>query len=198
MKVVVAHDILCPWCWIALDQVRQLQAEFPEVEFDWVGYELFPEELEWPKEGPAKEVDTRKPKTPSRLDLAYAAQGMEKPRGVRPKHMRSHNALQALAYAKEKDVEAEAMSRLYSAYWEEGKAVGEVEVICELLGDILDVEALKEVMASKKFSAHIVPFDDVANERGVFNVPTFFVGEERLAEQTIGVLREKIAANLSK
>src|SRR5471030_116773 len=47
----VANDFICPWCWVGLLQARQLQREFG-VKFDWLGFELFPAEPEWPEYTP--------------------------------------------------------------------------------------------------------------------------------------------------
>jgi len=43
----IAHDFICPWCWVGLLQALKLKKEFG-VALEWKGYELWPEELAWP------------------------------------------------------------------------------------------------------------------------------------------------------
>lgn len=168
------------------------------VEFDLCGYELMPEELPWGDPSPLPEPPANKPKTPSRMDLAYAASGVEKPpKGVQPKKMRTHNALLATEFAKSVGVGMEFARRLYEAYWLEGLVINEIEVLAELAAGIVpDVDALVQSVASQEFESRIVKFDDDAYAAGVYNVPTYFIGGERYAEQPYEVLAEAIRAEL--
>lgn len=190
--ITVAHDIICPWCWIALHQVERLEAEFP-VEVEWLGYELMPENLEWGPDSPDPEVDPRRAPTPSRLRLAYAAQGMEPPTAVRPRQMRSHNVLQALEHAKTTGEFKALNSRLYRALWEEGQEVNSLAVLRRLAeGTIADPDALIAQVEARAYTSKIVPFDDDAYAAGIFNVPTYMFGGRKLAEQPYVVLRKEV------
>lgn len=194
MKIKIAHDFTCPWCWIALFQWKALSSEFPEIEFDWAAYELWPEELSWPEPSAPKEVDPRRPVTPSRLELAYAAQGISAPTAVRPKRVRTHLAHQVVELGKDLGRRDEVLERIYRAFWEEGLHIGEAETLETLVADILPSGEVKRVLADRPYGERIVPFDDEAYSQGVFNVPTFFIEEKVLAEQPLGVLREAILA----
>ncbi|MFN3682861.1 MAG: DsbA family protein [Fimbriimonadaceae bacterium] len=191
ITIPVAHDYICPWCYIGLFQARRLQREFG-VEIEWLGYELMPENLPWPEPGPAKETDPRRPPTPSRLDLALAAMDLELPKVERPKRMRSHNALEATEHAKELGVGDEFVERLYRAYWEEGLEIDNPEVLARLAEPMLDPNAMLEAVRERRYAHRIVPFDDEAYSKGVFNVPTFFIGGERYAEQPYRVLARAV------
>jgi len=195
MKITIAHDFICPWCWIAVHQAADLKREFPDVEFDWVGYELFPEELAWP-DWPATEKTPNKPDTPSRLDLAYLASGIAAPPSVtRPSKMRSHNALEAVEYAKTIGVHEVLNERLYRALWEEGQEINNPTVILHLAeGLIPNIDDLDRAIAEKRFTGQIVKFDNEACAAGVFNVPTFFINGERYAEQPTVALRNAVLA----
>lgn len=193
MTIQVAHDITCPWCWIAVSQVRRMEREFG-VDVEWIGYEMWPEELGWPPAGSAvAQVATNRPKTPRRLDLAYAAEGMERPTAERPKQMRIHNALEAIEYAKTEGVAKPLIERLYEAYWLEGAAVGELDVIENVAQRIVrDIPEMIRAIEERRFASAIVPFDDEAYARGVYNVPTFFINGERYAEQPYMVLAKAL------
>ena len=99
--VTVAHDLLCPWCWIGFHQATGLRLEFG-VDLDFVGFELFPDGMDWPDPSPPEATSSRLP-VPTRLELAYAAQGMTPPTAERPKRMRTHHALEAMELAREKE-----------------------------------------------------------------------------------------------
>ena len=75
LTIPVAHDFICPWCWVGLHQARRLQEELG-VDIEWRGYELYPEDLEWPDYPSPTQPPINKPSVPSRLDLLLAAEGM--------------------------------------------------------------------------------------------------------------------------
>lgn len=196
LVVPVAHDFTCPWCWIGHRQAKRLADEFG-VTFDWLGYELYPESLAWPEPGPPEEVNPNRPPTPSRLRLAYAAEGMDPPTVQRPRRMRIHAALEAVEHCKTLGVAQEAVDRLYEAYWTQGTAIGEPDVACEVLAGLVeDLDDLRLAIAERRYDDKIVPYDDEAYARGVYNVPTFFIGGERYAEQPYTVLKRALRSSL--
>ncbi|MCC6403314.1 MAG: DsbA family protein [Fimbriimonadaceae bacterium] len=191
MVVKIAHDFTCPWCWIGLSQANRLREEFG-TEIVWAGYELWPENLDRPSVKPPALKDERRPATPSRLELAYAAEGMAPPTAERPKLMRTHNALQAAEFAREAGAQHQAVEAIYRALWEEGDRIGDLDVLRRVLAGILDVDAMAAAVETRRFAARIVAFDNDAYSVGVFNVPTFFIGGERYAEQPYVVLHRAV------
>jgi riboflavin biosynthesis pyrimidine reductase/predicted DsbA family dithiol-disulfide isomerase len=190
LTIPVAHDFICPWCWVGLLQARRLQEELG-ARIEWRGYELFPAELEWPDYPSPKIAPINKPSTPSRFDLMLAAEGIEMPHIERPKKMRTYHAHQAVEYAKtEGDAVADALiEALYRAYWQRGEAINELPVLKKIAtGIVHDVDAMLDAARTRRFKDKIVGFDDDAYAKGVYNVPTFFIGGERLAEQPYAVL----------
>lgn len=188
--VTIAHDVLCPWCWIGFHQAVRLRLEFG-VGLDFVGYELFPEGMAWPEPGTPEAASSRLP-VPTRLQLAYAAQGMNPPTAERPKHMRTHNALEAMELAREKDVQLPVVEAVYRALWERGEAVGDADVLVRLTQNMLPETELRDALASRRFADRIVAFDDDAYAAGVHNVPTFVFGGRRFAEQPYSVLQQAV------
>ncbi len=77
ITIPVAHDFICPWCWVGLLQARRLEQEFG-VRFEWLGYELFPIELEWP-EWKMEPSPPNKPPVLSRFDFILVADDIEMP-----------------------------------------------------------------------------------------------------------------------
>jgi len=192
LKIPLAHDFICPWCWVALIQTIRLKQEF-DVEFEWLGYELFPEELEWPDPAPSIPPPANKPSTPSRFEFILLADDITLPQVDRPKKMRTFYAHQAVEYAKTEGVGNELNERLYRAFWERGRNINDLSVLLEEgQGIIQDVQAYEKAIRDRVFKDNIVGFDDPAYEKGVYNVPTYFIGDERLAEQPYVVLRKAI------
>lgn len=192
--VTLAHDPSCPWCWIGFFQAQRLHQEFG-VKIDWVGYELWPAELPRPAASPAAPVvESNRPATPSRLDLAYAAQGMEAPTAERPKGLVFHNTLQIFELAKRHQVEWPVLEAVYRAFWEQGKDISQPEVLVGLTAGHLDPIELHAVLEEKRFASDIVPFDDEAYARGIYNVPTFIIDGQRYAEQPYAVLARAVKA----
>lgn len=192
MVIPIAHDFNCPWCWIGYVQAFRLKEEFG-VELEWRGFELYPDELEWPEPvPPLPTLQPDRPPTPTRLELAYAAQGMDKPTVERPKRMRTHNAHEAVELAKERGVADELMHRLYPAYWERGLNINEREVLLAETAGLLDGSELTEVLASRRYADRIVGFNKPAYAVGVYNVPTFFIGGERYAEESYRTLERAL------
>lgn len=178
-----------------VSHIRKLTLEF-DLEFDFLGYELFPEDMAWPEDSPAL-VKTNRPKTPSRFQLAADAEGVHYPKIDRPHQMRTHNAHEAVSYAKRQGVGWEMVSRLYEAYWLRGQDINSVEVILRLAdGLIAEPEKLRKAIEGRSFAFEIVGFDDAAYASGVYNVPTYWIGGERYAEQTLRTLRLAIQDSL--
>ncbi len=195
LTVPIAHDFICPWCWVGLFQAKRLAKELG-IQFDWRGYELFPEELEWP-DYVAHEPPANKPPTLSRLDFLLHLESIEIPKIDRPKKQRTHNAHEAVEYAKTEGVADELVEAIYRAYWEEGLEINDPKVLKKIAKPIVDdLDDMLKAIEKKKFAHLITGFDDDAHKKGVYNVPTFFIGSERLAEQPYGVLRKAITSVL--
>jgi predicted DsbA family dithiol-disulfide isomerase len=188
----VAHDFVCPWCWVGLLQVRALREEFP-VAFEWQGYELWPPELEFPEPGPATASHPDRPPVPSRLDFVCLLDQVEIPAIERPKRIRTTAALQAVEFAGEVGQKTAVLEAIYEAFWLRGESIHEPETLKVILSTTgVDPTGLDEVIRSGTYRNRIIGFDAPAYASGVFNVPTFFIGGQRYAEQPRVVLRKAI------
>jgi riboflavin biosynthesis pyrimidine reductase/predicted DsbA family dithiol-disulfide isomerase len=189
-KIPVAHDFSCRWCWVGLWQVRRLQREFG-AEIEWRPYELYPEGMPFDPPTLPEEAPANRPKTPTRFALLLAADGLKMPKVDRPPDIRTHDAHEAVEYAKTESEEAadRLIEALYRAYWEEGRDLTERGVVLEVAERyVRDPEALRRAVAERRFNAQIVKFDQDAYRVGVYNLPTYFIGDERMAEQPYAVV----------
>ncbi|MDH4388262.1 MAG: dihydrofolate reductase family protein [Fimbriimonas sp.] len=182
MTIRVAHDFNCPWCWVGLFHAQRLEREFG-VTIEWVGYELFPKEMEWDYSSCPIEPKN-KPKTPGRFAIHAFAEGIPVPNVDRPFEQRTYNSHQAVEYAKTEGVSNQLVERLYRAHWEEGKDINAIDVLeREAAGLVQNVSEMLKAVEDNRFDDKVVDFDQPAFDSGVYNLPTFFIGEERLAEQ---------------
>jgi riboflavin biosynthesis pyrimidine reductase/predicted DsbA family dithiol-disulfide isomerase len=189
LTIPVAHDFICQWCWIGFFQAKKLQLEFG-VQIDWLGYELYPKEMVI-EDSVRKAEPANRPPTLSRFALLMAAEGMTLPLVPKPPKVRTYNAHQAVEYAKTEGVQDAIVEAIYRAFWEDGRDINRIETLCELAeGIVSDISAMKEAMLNDQFGDRVVDFDDAAFEAGVYNVPTFFIGDHRLAEQPFAAIRK--------
>ena len=193
MIIPVAHDFICPWCWIGFLQAERLRREFG-VEIEWLGYELMPDELAWEDGSPASPPPANKPPLLSRFEFLTIADQTPLPKVDRPKRMRTGQAHQAVEYAKTLGVQDSVIERLYRGYWERGLEINAVAVLQDLLGDLIPhLDDFSDAVRSRRFANKVVPFDDQAYASGVYNVPTFYIGGERYAEQPYANLQAAMA-----
>ena len=187
MQIKIAHDYTCPYCWIGWNQAQILIAEYG-VTVDWVGYELYPDNLELPAVHPPIVAEKGILRTPTRFEFALAASNTPKPRYFHD-GARIHNALEATEYAKQQRQSQPFVDRLYRALWIEGLDINSIPVLSSLAEGILkDPQEMVRAIECQEFKDRIVEFDEPAYESGVHHVPTFWIGDKGYAEQPMSVL----------
>jgi len=188
--VTVAHDYLCPWCWVGFFQAQTLQQEFPQLQLDWVGYELLPEELGLLPDYRPKPHDPTQP--PSRFEAFAAAEGVplhERTIGV----VRTHNPLEGAEYVKEKapDRFERYNEAVYRAFWERSEDISSLDVLGTIVQEVgLSADDFLDAISSKAYYHKIVRFDEDAYARDVTHVPTFVFRGERCAEAPYHTIRD--------
>lgn len=191
VTIPVVHDIICPWCYIGWIQARKLAKEFG-VEFDWIPAELYPKQLAY-DDSPSEPEPANKPRTPSRFAFICHADGVPLPRVAKPPKMRSFNVSQAIEVAKTYGKGQELIDILYHEYWEKGTNVNDLETLINLAAPLFDdTLELRQVIESDHYRDKVIEFDGPAHAQGIYNVPTFFIGEKRLAEQPFTVVRDAL------
>jgi riboflavin biosynthesis pyrimidine reductase/predicted DsbA family dithiol-disulfide isomerase len=189
LTIPVAHDFICPWCWVGFFQAIRLKNEF-DVSIEWLGYELLPAGMVNEPSAPKIEP-LNKPAILSRFALLMAAENMVLPLVPKPPNVRTFNAHQAVEYAKTEGVQDALVEAIYRAFWEDGRDINKIDNLCEIAtGIVSDLANMRTAMETDQFGDQVVDFDDDAYSKGVYNVPTFFVGEKRLAEQPYSVIRK--------
>jgi len=191
LKVTIAHDYLCPWCWVGFFQARKLREEFPQIRQIWRGFELIPEEL-----GPLPDYSPppRDPDAPpSRFEQFSQSEGFPVPEGRTIGIVRTHFALEGAAYVQDKAPESfDAYNEaVYRAFWEHSEDISDLVVLGRLAEGVgLASAEFLAAVSSKAYHNEIVRFDDDAYAADVTHVPTFLFRGERCAEAPYSTIRE--------
>lgn len=185
--VRVAHDFACPWCWVGWHQAKRLREEFG-CDIEWLSHEMHPDDAPLPAE-PVQQVPTRRPPIPSRVQLAFTAEGLEPLPAPRPEG-RSHNAHEAVRFAAREGVDEALIGAIYRAWWIEGRPYNNPEELERIAnGFVKDLPGMLRAVETRQFQSEIVKFDLEAYEKGTFYVPTFFINGQAYAEQPYPVIR---------
>jgi len=191
-RLVVAHDYICPWCYVGWEQGKRLKKEFPEIELIWKGYELLPVGLEYTPAPPDPDAE-KKPPVPSRFELLAAAEGLTMPVRTRD-FSRSRRALEGAEFALEAGRADDYHDAMYHAYWHEDKDIADLAVLTEVAEQAgLDIGEFMNALESGRYRDRVVEFDEPAHAAGVWNVPTWMFPERWIAEQPYSVIRDYAA-----
>jgi riboflavin-specific deaminase-like protein len=120
------------------------------------------------------------------------AEQLSMPVAERPHRIRTDKAHMAVAFASRESRDA-LVEAIYRAYWEGGANIEDAEVLKEAAAGIVnDPDAMLKAIEEHAGKEQIVHFDAPAFELGVTHVPTFFIGDVRLAEQPYQVIRKAV------
>lgn len=202
MKVEIWSDVVCPFCYIGKRQFERALARFAhadEVEVVWRSFELDPGA---PAERAGSQIDHLAAKYGMSRADAQAAQDRVQASAARvdlaldfdrarPGNTFTAHRLVHLAAAHDRQ---EAMEeRLFSAYFTEGRAIGDPAVLAPLAVEVgLPTDDVARVLASDTYADAVRADEDDARSLGISGVPFFVVdraygvsgaqGEETLLE----------------
>ena len=147
-------------------------------EMKWLPFDLHPE---YPAEGVARET----------LERRYGEGFLEHTRatveaaGLRhappPRIPRALRALQLGELARAEGAHAELHPRLFSAYWSEGRDIGDVEVLVSLAADVgLDADKTREVLEADALADRVQSSTTAAHRLGADGVPAWLIDDKVL------------------
>jgi predicted DsbA family dithiol-disulfide isomerase len=188
LKVEIWSDVVCPWCYIGK---RRLEAAVASsgvpVEVTWRSFQLDPtaprESTEdvatylGRKYGGGREAGLA---MDERVAQVAAGDGLEYhlDRAQRANTVDAHRLLHLAA---DHGLQDALKERLLRAYFTEGRAIGDADVLVELATEVgLPAERVREVLASGEYAADVRADQDEAAALGATGVP-FFVIERRYA-----------------
>ncbi|MEZ5408874.1 MAG: DsbA family oxidoreductase [Acidimicrobiales bacterium] len=192
ITVEIFSDVVCPWCYIgkrrfekALDAFR---AAHPAVGVD-VRFRAFQLDPTAPAgvSQPVKEAYARKFGGPEaaeqiieRVSGEAAKEGLEfrMDRALRANTLLAH---QLLALAEERGVQDAMKERLLAAYFTDGLAIGDPDVLVDLAVEVgLDGDEVRRWLDGSMGRQHVADDLEFALDNGITSVPTY-VFDGRLA-----------------
>jgi predicted DsbA family dithiol-disulfide isomerase len=181
MQIDIVSDTICPWCFIGKRRIERALAERPNIAFEvhWRPYRLDPT---IPPEG----VDRRAylkarfgddPGVQSRGELIRAEGTSEGIVFAFDKIERTPNTLDShrlVRWAASTGVQNDVVEKLFAAYFEQGRDVGDRNVLTEIAAAAgMDATIVRDLFEKDADRALIEREDMLAHEMGISGVPTF-------------------------
>src|SRR6185312_15347830 len=181
MQIDVISDTVCPWCFIGKRRLSRALEMRPEIEFDvfWRPYRLDPTV---PKGGMDRRTYMRNKfgEGPNVAAMGEALKAESAKEGIdfafdkidrRPDTLDSHRLIRWAGAAGMQD---SAVERLFTAYFLEGRDIGDAGVLEFLAAEIgVDSIQVAELLAGDTDLAAVEREAKLASEMGITGVPTF-------------------------
>lgn len=188
IKLDILSDPICPWCYIGkvnLDRALEARPGHPFV-IEWHPFQLNPD---MPPEGMdrrryletkfggrenAASVYARIAEHAERAGLAIDWSRIERTPNTLDAHRLIH-------WAGLEGRQTAAVSRLFKAYFEESRDIGNRDVLLDIAGEVgLDRAMTERLFDTGADGDDILTRDQHARERGVTGVPTFVVANRHV------------------
>ena len=189
ISIKVTSDFICPWCRIAdarLEKVLQTLPEDVEVEVDWLPLELNPgmplagmdrtayrraKFGSWAYSHQLDEHTVEKGKTD---DVTFNYPAIQRV----PNTFAAHRLT---LFAGAGPARSLLVKRLFQAYFEEGRDIGDLDVLAEVAGECgMDKEAAHNYLLSTAGEAEVIQLEDLARQGDINSVPTLDIAGIRL------------------
>jgi predicted DsbA family dithiol-disulfide isomerase len=186
MRIDIWSDVVCPWCYLGKRRLERALSEFEhvdEVEVRWRSFELDPNAPPVREGDPATRlarkygisVDQARAAS-QRLTTLAAAEGLAyRLEALRPGN--SFNAHRLIHLAGERGLQDQVKERLLAAYFCEGQAIGDADVLLsQATAAGLDGAEVKEVLEGDAYADAVRADEAEAVGREITGVPFFLVG----------------------
>ncbi|PBP96372.1 DsbA family oxidoreductase [Pseudomonas congelans] len=171
LKIDVWSDYVCPFCYLQLAVMEQLQQTYGErLELNWHAFELRPDPLELldPSADYLRETWSR-----SVLPMADRRQVTMKMPSVQP---RSRKVLEAAAFARNAGSFEAFHKEAYRAFFEKGLDIGETHTLLDLANALgLDRQAMEQALDAGHFEKAVTDDQQLAQKLGLRAVPVLLL-----------------------
>lgn len=210
LVIDVVSDVVCPWCFVGKRRLEQAIAMRPErpVAVRWHPYQLDPTipaggvdrklymERKFGAGGRLAEIHQRLSSLGQEVGIAFDFGAIQ----VSPNTRDAHRLLR---FAAAEGVQGRVAEGLFSAYFEQGRDVGDLDVLADIAATAgLDRAAVSTMLAGDVFAAEVEAEIGAAREMGIQGVPFFIVagryaisGAE--APETLAGAMDKAAAEIA-
>ncbi len=196
MKISVFSDYICPFCYIGTETLRKIRPEVPSFTLEWKGFQIHPEypAAGIPTDRRIAQYGQERYATIWRNILSLA-EGIGLKMSPPSVLTNSLMALEATEYAKEQGKEEVFSRSVYQAYFQEGKNIGDIEVILSLAEQAgLKLHEVQDCLKEGIYAARLQAFHQEGRALGVSGVPTFIVGPA----QIVGAQSPEVFVSLLK
>lgn len=186
VKLDILSDPICPWCFIGkarLDQALQQRPNHPFV-IEWHPFQLNPdfppqgmerrEYLELKFGGKEGAIKAYAPvvQTAEEAGLNIDFNAIQRT----PNTMNAHRLIH---WGKLEGCQTAVVSALFKAYFQEGRNIGDTEVLADIADSCgMDAALIQRLLQSDADAREISDRDTAARQMGVNSVPTFIVASQ--------------------
>ena len=179
LPVVVFADFVCPYSYIALDQMDDLRRDY-NVELLWRPHWLHPEV---PPGGAS--VPTGAAQEDRRAQMLAWLKEMAPERAAQMrlpnKILFSLFAFEALEFAQDRGLALPFKTAVFEALWIEGQDIGQFSTLLAAADKVgLDSAELGRALAGQRYRQRVHEALQLARDAGVSKTPTFVMGRYRI------------------
>ena len=179
LPVVVFADFICPYSYIALDQMDDLVRDY-NIELLWRPHWLHPEVPPAGAPLPAEAApEERRART--RAWLREMAPQRAAQMRFPDKISFSLFAFEALEFAQDQGLALPFKTAVFEALWIEGRDIGQFSTLQAAADKVgLDSDELGRALAGQRYRRRVYEALRLARDAGVTNTPTFVLGRYRI------------------
>ena len=178
LPVVVFADFICPYSYIALDQMDQLVRDY-NVELLWRPHWLHPE---IPIEGAPIPADAHERRGQTLAWLKEMAPGRAAGMHFPARIPFSLFAFEALEFAQDHGRALPFKTAVFEALWMEGRDIAQTSTLQAAADKVgLDSAELGRALGGQRYRQRVHDSLQLARDAGVIKTPTFIMGRYRIA-----------------
>lgn len=189
MHINIVSDTVCPWCYVGKKKFERalslFRADHPdeEITFTWRPFQLDPD---LPKEGIDRKIHYKRKfgDNPEVRKVGERLTEMGKDLGINfafDQIKRSPNTIDShrlIRWAQSAGCQDDVVASLFKAYFEDGKNIGDHDVLIDVARDNgMDADLVADLLAKGADEDLVHKEDRLAREMGISGVPTFIVDQ---------------------
>ena len=191
LRVVVFADFVCPYSFLAVDQIDRLARDYG-VKPLWRPHWLHPDT---PPEGttPERNADTAAKSERRHAWFKEMAPELYPRMRFPEKRHYSFLAFEALEFAYDQGFDFAYKTAVYELMWTEGRDIGEIETLTDAAARAgMDPAAMKLALEEHLYAERAFNAVTQARELGITNTPTIFLGKTRINGWTYDEVIESV------
>ena len=188
LRVVVFADFVCPYSFLAVEQIDRIAREH-DVRPLWRPHWLHPDT---PPEGTPRKRDPADKERRHAWFKEMAPELYPKMRFPEKRHYSFH-AFEALEFALDRGLDFEYKTAVYDLLWTEGRDIGDIDTLVEAAARAgLDAQEMHNALVDRVYAERALAAVIQAHDLGITNTPTIFIGKARINGWTYDEVLEQV------